>query len=59
MKRVVLRFSDVLKLIEFISVTGKFDVDTDIDSCSIIGRLTDADIELAVRGYEARVVDGI
>jgi|GEM_PF-5704602 len=44
MKPMVLRFSDVLKLIEFISVTGKYNVDTDIDSCTIIGKLSDADI---------------
>lgn len=56
MCQVTLQFDDVLRLVEFLSVVGRHDLNPNIDKMLLTGTLSDAAIELAVNGYGASLV---
>ena len=58
MKKVTLQFSDKQELLEFLSHTLSFRCDIDLERLTLVSELSDADIELAVNGFHAILVDG-
>ncbi|MDB5196850.1 MAG: hypothetical protein JWP88_1221 [Flaviaesturariibacter sp.] len=57
MKKVVIKFRDILELVDFQSVTDTFSCETNSDDLIITCILSDAQIELAERGYRAEITE--
>jgi hypothetical protein len=52
-----LLFKDVLQLLEFVEITKRSTCLIDTEKLTITCELSEADIELAVRGYAATLLD--
>lgn len=52
-----LLFKDVLQLLEFVEITRRSTCLIDTEKLTITCELSEADIELAVRGYAATLLD--
>ncbi len=57
MKKVSLQFNDVLYLLEYITFTKAHHCEIDTQRAILTGDLTEAEIELAVNGYEVVVIE--
>ena len=53
-----LQFKDLFELLEFIEITKNHHCHADPEKLIIIGAFTEADIELALRGYAAQLIEG-
>ena len=56
MKKVSLRFNDILCLVEFVDYTKTHECNIDTENVIIECELSDADLELAINGYKAVVI---
>ena len=57
MKKISLKFKDILRLLEYIEFTKKHHYSIDEERATITCELSEADIELAVNGYGASLID--
>lgn len=57
MKKVSLQFKDVLQLLEFMELTKNHDGTVDLERLILRCEIPEAEIELAVNGYMAMVID--
>lgn len=57
MKKVLLQFADILHLLEFIEFTKHHHCDIDLEKIIMSCELSEADIELAINGYNASLLE--
>ncbi|HYO22233.1 MAG TPA: hypothetical protein VER36_07490 [Flavisolibacter sp.] len=57
MKRVLLQFENILELIEFIAAINNLNCDIDSNALTIFCDLSEMEIELAINGYGAAVIE--
>lgn len=56
MKKISLKFEDILQLVEFIQHTKNHHCIINMETIIVNGELSEADIELAVNGYGASLI---
>jgi hypothetical protein len=57
MTKVCLKFEDILLLLEFVEYTKTSDYDIDLEKGIVTGELSEADLELALHGYKASILE--
>lgn len=56
MKRVSLKFKDILQLIDFMEFTNNHHCSADMEEMVLTCELSEPDIELAINGYDAALI---
>lgn len=56
MPHVILQFKNVFHLLEYIEITGQYQASADTRKLTIQSEFTDAEIELAINGFQAAVM---
>ncbi len=58
MTKTSLQFKDVLLLLEYLELTGLHHCPVDHEAATITCEFSEADLELAINGYGAIIIDG-
>lgn len=57
MRQVILQFNCILEMVEFQTITQTFYCEADTNKLLLMCTLSEADIELAKSGYDAKLLD--
>lgn len=57
MKKVILQFNDKHELLEFLGHSLSFRCDIDLEKLTLASELSEADIELALNGFHAKLIE--